>query len=249
MYLILGAMPEEIAGLLTRMERTQSQPLYRQSLWTPGELKASEVHYGRICGKRVAVTTAGVGKVQAALTAGILLSQNPDLVSHLIFMGVAGGLKPEIEIGDLVVAESTMQHDVDATALNGKGFSLVRGQIPFTPSPTVPCDPGLVEIAMAYQPPAGRRVHKGMILSGDQFLNGALRRKLGYIDSLNGAAIEMEGAAVGVAAAGFGVRHIVIRTVSDKADDTGPANFAEFMNTVAVDNTVGMVEHILSNSD
>ena len=245
MIIILGAMPDEVAGLQHRMSITQVRPLFRQSLWEPGELKTAQVHYGTLCGQKVAVTAAGVGKAQAAVTAGVLLDRHQDSVTQLIFMGVAGGLRPEIEIGDLVVGDGTIQHDVDATALNGLGFNLERGQIPFTPSPVIECDPALVEIAMSFAPENGRKIHKGRILSGDQFLNGPLRRKLGYIEELNGAAIEMEGAAVSVPAKAYGVRHVVIRTISDKADDTGPANFTEFMQTVAVNNTVGMVEHIL----
>jgi len=247
MIIILGAMPEEISGISTLMKISHRESLFKQSVWAPDSTKTQEIFYGTIDGKRVALTTAGVGKVQSALTAGIILSKHRNEVTNLIFMGVAGALKPDIEIGDLVVAESTLQHDVDATALNALGFNLVRGQVPYTPSAKVLCDPYLVEIALSFKAPPPQKVHCGLILSGDQFLNGSLRRELNYFDELDGSAIEMEGAAVAVAASGFGVPHLVVRTISDKADDTGPVNFAEFMSSIAVNNTVSMVEHILTS--
>lgn len=246
MIIVLGAMPEEISGLASQMGISHQEPLFQQSVWAPIFSKTQNILYGKFCGKRIAMTTAGVGKVQSALTAGIILSKHRNEVSHLIFTGVAGALKSEIQIGDLVVASGTLQHDVDATALNNHGFNLVRGQIPYTPCAEILCDPDLVEIALSYKAQAPQAVHCGLILSGDQFLNGSLRRKLNYFEELGGSAIEMEGAAVAVAASGFGVPHLVVRTISDKADDTGPENFADFLSSVAVNNTVSMVKHILS---
>ncbi|WP_373229878.1 5'-methylthioadenosine/adenosylhomocysteine nucleosidase [Cohnella sp.] len=207
---IMGAMQEEIDLLLAQLQDATAE-----------EHAGITYHRGVFQGKRVVLTRSGVGKVNAAVCTQILINSfNTDVI---IFTGVAGAVDPILNIGDIVVSTSSLQHDVDVTAL---GFP--RGTIPFQDVSEYPSDSGLVKLAEE----AGKtvypgRCHKGKVLSGDQFIadRGVVKR---LYEELGGACTEMEGAAVAQVCYMNAIPHVIIRSMSDKADGSAHVNFAEF---------------------
>jgi adenosylhomocysteine nucleosidase len=212
---LIGAMDEEVR-------------LFRSAVEDDRRTTAAGIdfHEGAIGGKRVVVCKSGVGKVNAAVCAQLLIDRFG--IEACIFTGVAGALDPELGIGDIVVSRDCMQHDVDATAL---GYA--RGTIPYQEVSVFPADRSLVEAALL----AGRRLHDGLtvegrVLSGDQFIadRKAVRR---LREELNGTCVEMEGAAVAQVCHMNGIPYVVIRTMSDQADGAAPNDFGKFVRTAA----------------
>jgi 5'-methylthioadenosine/S-adenosylhomocysteine nucleosidase len=193
---------------------------------------------GRIRGLSVVVSRSGVGKSLAAMLTQHLIDRYAP--SAIIFTGVAGALNPDLEIGDTVIAETCMQHDMDARAL---GFQ--RGEVPYTPYRVLTCDPELVARAAMCTPTSGT-VRLGHILTGDVFIVTSKDESYRYLrEELGGDAVEMEGASVGLVATVNEVPFIVIRTISDKADASASVNFATFV-TKASRNAWEFVDHLLS---
>jgi adenosylhomocysteine nucleosidase len=227
---IIGAMAEEISLLLDHMEnRTTSNAV------------GIEYHEGQLHGKQVVAVKSGVGKVNAAVCTQILIDRYA--AEKVIFTGVAGALDPTLAIGDIVVSDECMYHDMDVTAL---GFPL--GTIPFESRSVFPSDETLAKLALE----AGGgwftgRIIRGRILSGDQFIadRGAVRK---LREELHGACTEMEGAAVAHVCSMNGVAHVVIRSMSDRADGSAPDNFRQFTERAAA-NSYRIVEGILDRLD
>jgi 5'-methylthioadenosine/S-adenosylhomocysteine nucleosidase len=211
MIAIIGALDGEIAEFLAVLENR------RDETWT-----GFTFYTGSIENKDVLVVKSGVGKVMAALAAQHFIdAYQPEAV---IFTGLAGGLNPDLDIGDILVAEDCVQHDLNAVAL---GFK--RGEVPYTPYRFLPCDRKLLEAAMEYTPETGK-VMKGRILTGDQFITNRTLKSLQYLyDDLAGDAVEMEGAAVALVATVNRVPFLLARVISDRADTYAHTDFASFL--------------------
>jgi adenosylhomocysteine nucleosidase len=212
---IIGAMAEEVELLHKHTEVRSSVT------------KAGITYFeGDFQGKHIVFCKSGVGKVNAAVCTQILIDQGVDCV---LFTGVAGALDPTLEVGDIVISTSAMQHDMDVTPL---GFP--RGVIPFqdTPSEFV-ADPTLVDWAVAAAAKHFEgRYQTGKILSGDQFV--ASRETVRFLhEEMGGSCTEMEGAALAQVCAMNEVPFVVIRSMSDKADGSAHISFAEFTVTAA----------------
>lgn len=225
---IIGALDEELTllkGALTRCEAKREGPF--------------EYLFGELEGKRVCVTRSGVGKVQAAMTTQAMISRCSP--SAIIFTGVAGALNPSLEIGDLVVGSSALQHDLDATGL---GFA--RGEVPYLNVTELSAAPELVKRALGFVPRSGAKVVQGRILSGDQFItHGAVASHRYLIDELNGDAIEMEGASFALVCHLHEVPFLILRTISDKANDAAHLDFQSFL-PVASAQSLDCVRFILA---
>ncbi|MFD0697206.1 5'-methylthioadenosine/adenosylhomocysteine nucleosidase [Paenibacillus sp. GCM10027628] len=223
---LIGAMNEEIQLLLSHMSQVTET------------IKAGiTFHEGEYFGKQVVVCRTGVGKVNAAVTTQILIAEFG--VEAIIFTGVAGALDPELNIGDIVVSNECLQHDMDVTAL---GFP--RGVIPYEAKSTFVADRQLVELAVASgEKLFAGKVKLGRVLSGDQFI--ASREVVaGLHQELDGACVEMEGASVAQVCSMHAIPFVVIRSMSDKADGSAHVNFAEF-TVQASENSYKMVEDIV----
>ncbi len=174
------------------------------------------------------VVECGLGKVNAALVSTLLIQQfDCDL---LVFSGVAGGIDPEMEIGEVVIGESLIQYDYGA--LNDGRLQVYRaGSIPMGApdnSAEFSLDPEIKKIIKAALP----GVKMGTILTGDVFLQCGETRKA-LFEQFDGQAIEMEGGAVAQVAEQFGIPAIVVRCLSDLAGANGQKFSYGFLNTAA----------------
>ncbi len=174
------------------------------------------------------VVECGLGKVNAALVSTLLVQEFG--CKLLIFSGVAGGIDPTMEIGEVVVGESLIQYDYGA--LNDGHVQVYRaGSIPMGPPKTSAefrLDPEIKKIIKAVLP----EVRMGTILTGDVFLQCEKKRKALY-EQFGAQAIEMEGGAVAQVAEQFGIPAIVVRCLSDLAGANGQKLSVGFLNTAA----------------
>jgi adenosylhomocysteine nucleosidase len=213
---IVAALDAELRALLALVEQRQVD-----------RLAGRDFHRGQLDGRPVVLALSGVGKVSAATTAALMLDRYD--VQALLFTGVAGGLQADVQVGDVVIARELLQHDMDASPL------FPRYEIPYTGVSRFATDAAWCErLTRAVAAlPARPRLHQGLVISGDRFIasaadNEALRTLLP--DAL---AVEMEGAAVAQVCADFARPCAVLRTVSDRADDTAHVDFLRFIEDVA----------------
>jgi len=175
-------------------------------------------------GHDLVLVRAGVGKVNAALCTQILIDAfDADAV---ICTGSAGAVNPALNIGDIVVAEDCVQHDVVV-----KFLGLPRGQIPFTDFRFFTTDPALRNRALEVVLP-DHRITSGRVLTGDRFIeDDADRQQL--LKELDGDCVEMEGGAVGQVCAVNDVPFLIVRAISDRADGTSDVDFDAFLKEAA----------------
>ena len=213
---LIGAMPPEISLLQESLQNLRSE-----------HMADFDIYCGEYAGKNVVLALSGIGKVNAALSTALVLQQHrPDFV---INTGSAGGLGSGLKVGDVVIGTQTAHHDVDVTA-----FGYAIGQVPQLP-PAFASDHALVtaaERAAAAFPNAA--VRRGLIVSGDRFVHSseavaAIRKNFSDVQ-----AVEMEAAAIAQTCAQFGLPFVVIRAVSDAADEKADISFDEFLQTAAV---------------
>ncbi|TCM99175.1 adenosylhomocysteine nucleosidase [Paenibacillus sp. BK033] len=224
---IIGAMVEEIELLHQNVNVTNSVT------------KAGITYYeGQLHGKTVVFCKSGVGKVNAAVCTQILIDLGVDSV---LFTGVAGALDPRLNIGDIVVSSSCVQHDMDVTPL---GFA--KGVIPYQERSEFAADERLVKLATE----ASERLFEGRslvgkVLSGDQFIASRDTVRELY-ENMQGACAEMEGASVAHVCDLNEVPFVVIRSMSDKADGSAHVNYAEFTVTAA-NNSYAIIDDMIQH--
>ncbi|MDO6385374.1 5'-methylthioadenosine/adenosylhomocysteine nucleosidase [Uliginosibacterium sp. 31-12] len=230
MIVILGAMDAEIAEFLSVMEARET------SVW-----QGIEEHRGLIDGHRVLVSKTGVGKAMAAMRTQHFIDKAAPCA--LLFTGLAGSLKLDIRIGDTVIGRDLVQHDLESVVLG-----LPRGQIPFSDIRFLTPDPNLLALGQTYRPAEGQ-VHTGRICTGDQFITHREMKSHAYLHSeLAGDAVEMEGAAVALVCSLNQVPYLVVRTISDMADEDAVSNFEEILPR-ASQNSLAFVRHVLTGID
>ncbi|MBY6035163.1 5'-methylthioadenosine/adenosylhomocysteine nucleosidase [Fictibacillus nanhaiensis] len=226
---IIGAMDEEIVYMKDSLD------IYGESIYAQNKFFEGTHH-----NKEVVLCKSGVGKVNAAITTQILIDRFQ--VTHILFTGVAGALDSSLEVGDIVISSSAMQHDIDASALSP---DFPKGTIPmFAFDSEFKADDKLIKLAeVAAENLSGPQVMVGKVLSGDQFIAD---RELveNYCKLFNGTCIEMEGSAVAQAAFLNEVPFVIIRSISDKANGEAPASFGEF-TALAAKRSSDMVESII----
>jgi adenosylhomocysteine nucleosidase len=194
---------------------------------------------GVLCGKDVVVVRSGIGKVNAGICAQILADKFD--VDVLINTGIAGSLRNEINIGDIVLATVAVQHDVDAT-----GFGYPLGEIPQMGIKEFPADEKLRALAEECSKKANPdiQVFCGRVASGDQFISN--KEKKNWIqDNFDAYCTEMEGAAIAQAAYLNNIPYLVVRAISDKADDSANMDYSEF-EAKAVENSVRLMAAMIA---
>lgn len=224
---IIGAMEEEVAALKEKMNI--SGVLQKASM---------EFYKGTLQGKQVVVVRSGIGKVNAGLCTQILI----DLfdVKKVINTGIAGSLDARINIGDIVISTEAVQHDMDATQ-----FGYPVGQIPRMETFGFPADEEMVRAAKEACEKVNPeiRVFSGRVVTGDQFI-ASREIKDRIKESFGGLCTEMEGAAIAQAAWLNKVPFVIIRAISDKADDSAEMDYPTF-ETQAIIHSVRLTEEMV----
>lgn len=213
---IIGAMDIEVDALKEQM------------LDVTRVNKASmEFYQGKLNGKDVVVVRSGIGKVNAAVCTQILADVFE--VEAVINTGIAGSLRNEINIGDIVVSTDALQHDMDAVE-----FGYPKGQIPgmkvFSFVANAVLRETAVRVCQKVNPDI--QVFEGRIVSGDQFVARA-EVKDEIIKEFAGYCTEMEGAAIAQAAYLNGIPFVVVRAISDKADNSATMDYPTFEKQAA----------------
>jgi adenosylhomocysteine nucleosidase len=225
---IIGAMEEEV-----RLLKEKSEIIAVKGI------AGIEFNIGKLNSKNVIIARCGIGKVNAAVCTQILI--NMFSVQFIINTGVAGGIGDKLNIGDIVISEATAHHDYDTTA-----FGYEPGFISGINMRFFKADDKLVGLAAEYGEKSGLHTQKGIIVSGDQFISDAAKKKA--IKNIYGAlCVDMESAAVGQACVLNGIPYAAIRAISDKADGEATESFAEFVKEAAK-KSAGMVGGILERA-
>ena len=223
---IIGAMEEEVEILRNKMEDLQQETI-----------AGCEFNIGKLDGADVVLLKSGIGKVNAAMSTAILLEKYAPSV--VINTGSAGGFSPELKVGDVVISTEVVHHDVDVTI-----FGYAYGQVPQLP-PTFKADEKLIAIAEeAAKKIEEVQVVKGLIATGDSFMNDPERVQFvrGKFPELQ--ASEMEAAAIAQVSHQFGIPFIVIRALSDIAGKESNISFEAFLETAAIHSSQ-LVENIV----
>lgn len=225
---IIGAMELEVETLKSKMEVKSVE-------------KKAGMHFyeGTIDSVEAVIVRSGIGKVNAGICAQILV----DLfgVTHIINTGVAGSLDAAINIGDIVISEDVLQHDVDAT-----GFGYAPGEIPQLGTISFPADEKMAALAKSVCEKVNTKIKAftGRIVSGDQFIcDKAVKEKISA--SFGGLCTEMEGAAIGQAAYLNNVPFVILRAISDKADNSAEMDYPAF-ERAAAEHCAKLVEEFIS---
>ena len=224
---IIGAMEEEVSILKETME-IQETVSYAGMIFCKGKL----------CGRDVVIVRSGIGKVNAAICAQVLVDKFQ--VGVLINTGIAGSLDAAIDIGDMVISTDLVEHDMDASI-----FGDPVGQIPRMDTFSFPADPVLVEKAKEANAEANPdiKTFTGRVVSGDQFVSSA-EVKDRLITNFQANCTEMEGAAIAHAAYLNKVSCVIIRAISDKADNSATMDYPTFEKQ-AIEHSVRLVQNLL----
>ncbi len=222
---IIGAMEEEVTLLRDKI-------VNRQTLSVGG----CEIYTGQLHGTDVALLRSGIGKVSAAMGATLLLEHaKPDVI---INTGSAGGLAPTLKVGDIVVSDEARYHDADITA-----FGYEYGQMAGCPA-AFKADEALVAAAEECIRELNLNAVRGLIVSGDAFINGSVALAKIRHNFPQAIAVEMEATAIAHVCHNFSTPFVVVRAISDVADQQSHLSFDEFLVVAAKQSTL-MVETLV----
>lgn len=223
---IIGAMQEEIDNIKSLAEIRNTKEV------------ANLVFYeGVLEDKLVVIVQCGIGKINATLCTQLLISQFE--VDYVINLGAAGSLQPYLKVGDIVVATDLVQHDMDCV-----GFGYEIGVTPGY-SLKVATDSELLGVSFEVAEKFNTPVYLGTIATGDLFVSNN-NQKEEILNNFNAQCCEMEGYAVASTCYANNVSSIVIRAISDGADDKAQISFDECLLTI-VNNVTQFVVEVLKN--
>lgn len=229
MFGILSALGQEQGDLLARL--VPSAP--------PRRIAQRDFHVGILDGMPCTLVQSRIGKVAAAITATLLIREFG--VTHILFVGLAGGLAPALKVGDVVVATALIQHDLNAHPL------FPKHEVPLLGRARFPTDTGLSALLAAHarqflQDAAANlaarlsctpSVHQGLVATGDQFIQSQATAQALQAELPDALCVEMEGAAVAQVCHEMDIPLAVLRVISDTAQDSAGMDFPAFLNGVA----------------
>mgnify|MGYP000033038673 CR=1 FL=1 len=226
---IIGAMDEEVEQIVEAMNIERVE-----------EKAGMKFSCGSLNGSEVVIVRSGIGKVNAAICTQILCDDFK--ADAVINTGIAGSLDASIDIGDIVLSSDVLHHDVDAT-----GFGYPLGQIPRMDTLSFAADERLIKLAgeacKNAVPEIG--VHVGRVVSGDQFISDkAVKERIS--SNFDGFCTEMEGAAIAQVSYLNKVPFVILRTISDKADDSATMDYPAF-EKLAIANNVKVMKELVAN--
>ena len=212
---IIGAMEQEVETLLAQMENKSA-----------ATVAGSTFYEGKLSGLDAVVVQCGIGKVNAALCVQILCDRYG--ITHVVNTGIAGSLCADLDIGDLVVSRDAMYHDFDCVH-----FGYPYGKVPGMDVVSFPADETMIKLAFD----AANRVHPdhvtvGKVASGDQFVaDQTLKNRI--VANTNALCTEMEGTAIAQTAYRNGIPFVILRAISDKADNSAEMDYPTFEKQAA----------------
>ena len=213
---IIGAMNQEVALLREQMQECQ-----------PMSLGGMQFYTGMLNGVPVVLQQCGIGKVNAAIGTTLMIDRfNP---RGIINTGSAGGLDPELNVGDVIISTEVRHHDVDVTA-----FGYEHGQVPQLPAAFRPCD-DLVESALGALNKMNNehQIEQGLIITGDSFMQCGQRVSEARDKFPASRAAEMEAAAIAQVCHQMETPFLIIRSLSDIAGKESNVSFEQFLETAA----------------
>lgn len=223
---IIGAMGIEIERLNTALEEKKTVTI-----------SGIQFHSGRLCGKDVVTAACGIGKVAAAVCAQtMILMFKPELI---INTGVAGSLSPELGVGDVAVADFSVQHDMDTSPI-GDPVGLISG-INIIKIPSAERVSRL--LTESIEKLGGVKSLRGTIASGDQFINSREKKSF-IVDTFGAIACDMECASIAQVCYINGVDFGAVRAISDSADGDSHIEYTRFLQAAAL-NASAAVKHLL----
>jgi adenosylhomocysteine nucleosidase len=233
---IIAAMESEIRNLSSSLEHERTE-----------RIAGREIHYGHLEGQPVALVLCGCGKVNATLSATLLAGHAK--VDKILVTGVSGGLAEGLKVGDVVIGDSFVQHDMDARPL----FSL--HEIPFEGFSSIEADSELRHLLAdaartmlsSKRPPGleNSEVFEGLVVSGDQFLSSTEARNRVLETLPKACAVDMESAAIAQVCRAADLPLGVMRVISDSADGSAHIDFAKFVENSASKACAETVRHAL----
>ncbi|WP_298932447.1 5'-methylthioadenosine/adenosylhomocysteine nucleosidase [uncultured Ramlibacter sp.] len=231
---IVSAMHQELAAVLDLMPDEHKQVVAGREFWR-----------GHLHGQEVVCVLSRIGKVAAATTATALIERFG--VTRIVFTGVAGGLGPGVQVGDVVVAGSFVQHDMDASPI------FPRYEVPLYGASRFATDAALTAaLAQAVRRALpGTSLHQGLVASGDRFVASSAESRALQVALPDALAVEMEGAAFAQVCHDYGLPFAAVRTISDRADDAAHGDFTRFIEEVASRHSAAIIAallQMLSNS-
>ena len=232
------ASPKLKIGIIGAMKSEVEELKKAAAVKEPFTCGGRDFFEGELGGVKVVIVECGIGKVNAALCATVLTVRYG--VSHIINTGVAGSLNNALNVGDIVVSVDAVQHDYDVSHI---GFR--KGEVPFTGKYAFEADAFMrrkaLETAKDVLPNV--RVIEGRIASGDQFI-ASKEQKAQIVNEFSADCTEMEGAAIAQVAYLSQVPFVVLRAISDKADESAQVSFEEFQRQAAK-NSARLVEEMV----
>lgn len=245
---IMTAMHEELNRIVAMLDHATEESVGRKLVYT-----------GKLNNQKVVVVFSGWGKVAAATTSTMLIERYA--ISQLIFTGVAGAIQPHLNIGDIIIGKSFVQHDMDCAGVLGiQRFEIpllslieitstqdlqIKAEQAATQYITNDLGNDVNKADLAQLKISKPDVYTGLIASGDQFINSTEKQrelKQALPDLL---AVEMEGAAVAQVAHEYQLPFIVIRIISDKANHDSMLDFPRFIEQVASHYTAGIIRRLV----
>ena len=201
------------------------------------EIVINEISFvtGKFNEKEIVFVQSGIGKVNAAITATLLIEKFN--VKEVIFSGVAGSLDARLKIGDVVIGRDIVQHDVDATA-----FGYKMGQIPQMKEWAFESDKDLIEKTAKINN-INHQILLGRILTGDQFISKKdVKIQLGK--DFDALCVDMESGAVAQVCARLGIKFLIIRSISDSITDDSGMEYTSFVK-LAAENSKKILKEII----
>lgn len=225
---IIGAMDLEVEHLKSEMQISRIV-----------DKAGMEFYTGTLKGVDVVIVRSGIGKVNAGLCTQILADVFQ--VTHIINTGVAGSLNAKLDIGDILISKDALYHDMDVRIF---GYQL--GEVPQMGCREFKADKAMIEAAVSSCKEVNPDIHVevGRILSGDQFISDKAKKET-LIADFQGDCTEMEGAAIAHSAYLNKIPFVIIRAISDKADDSAEMDYPTFEREAAK-HSAKLVEHMIT---
>jgi adenosylhomocysteine/aminodeoxyfutalosine nucleosidase len=210
---IIGAMREEITPIL-EIVKSYKEVTYGKNSYFLAEFNGIEL----------VIAYSKIGKVFSTLTASTMIQEFG--AEKILFSGVAGGLNPNLKIGDLIYATKLAQHDLDISSFGHPYGFVPEGSV------FIETSPELNQIADEVAKDKNIKLGKGVIATGDQFVADSERKKW-IVDTFSADAVEMEGSSVAVVCDSLNIPFFILRAISDSADSSADVDFDTFLDKSA----------------